>query len=72
MVGQRGLDAWLVVAVVATGIAVAGAFDATWRLVNGDFGGLLVLPIALVFWAWIAGGALRRRSGQGSTLDPPA
>jgi hypothetical protein len=51
---------WLVLATVATLMAVAGVLDALWRVVHGDFVGLVSLPLGLLFWYWVGVGAWRR------------
>jgi hypothetical protein len=66
---EGGIDGWLVLAVAATVMAIAGVLDAVWRAAHGHPGGLIVLPIGLAFWAWIAGGALRRRARRQAPTD---
>jgi hypothetical protein len=50
----------LALAAVATLMAVGGVTDALWRVVHGDFVGLVTLPLGLLFWYWIGVGAWRR------------
>ncbi|HET6920600.1 MAG TPA: hypothetical protein VFI46_14210 [Jiangellaceae bacterium] len=62
MAGVRrwGHLGWLALAAVATLLAVGGVMDALWRVVHGDFVGIVTLAFGLLFWYWIGVGAWRR------------
>jgi ABC-type transport system involved in Fe-S cluster assembly fused permease/ATPase subunit len=50
----------LALATVATLLAVGGVMAGLWRVVHGDFVGIVALPLGLLFWYWIGVGAWRR------------
>jgi len=58
---RRRRPGWLTLAWLFLLLALASVADAAWSaIVEGEWWSLLTLPIAVLFWYWLVGGALRR------------
>jgi hypothetical protein len=65
-VGRRKRAGWLLLAAIASFMAVGAVLDAMRRLAHSDLVGLVTLSVALTYWYWIGVGAWRR-AGFGDT-----